>query len=416
MKIHHRLRTKLIIMFSIVALMPALITGIYAIQVSSKSLRMRALTTQTAHAEILAKSITSFLSMVKGDILFLSQSPLMKSYLHLRGTKSFLNSAKSYQIAPSDLEHKTLQDIQYALEKNRKKLEKEFLTLSRNRRIYYQLRYLDETGQEVVRIDSDGLRSWIVDKEQLQNKSDRYYFKNTMRLLGKRVFVSPLDLNREMGKIEEPHKPVIRYAVSVYDNNNQKTGIVIMNVDANQFLEPLDDARLVTEDGYFAAHPDAKKRWGGISDLKTGYNLGKEYPRLANKIRGQDNNTISTPTVTLSHLRVSVPGSADDWILIVQRDTDDILKSVVAFRTTFILILVFTIVIALFFALLFSAKITKPIEQLTYIADAISKGELIDNRVTVSAKGEIGQLAKAFERMRVTMIKSFERLRKQSGI
>jgi len=415
MKIHHRLRTRLIIMFSIVALMPALITGIYAIHVSSKSLRMRALATQTAQAEILAKSITSFLLMVKGDILFLSQSPLMKSYLHLRGTKSFLNSAISDQIAPSDLEHKPLQDIPYLLEKNRKKLEKEFLALSRNRRIYYQLRYLDETGQEVVRIDSDGLRSWIVDKEQLQNKSTRYYFKKTMRLLGKRVFVSPLDLNREMGKIEEPHKPVIRYAVSVYDNNNQKAGIVIMNVDANQFLEPLDDARLVTEDGYFAAHPEAKKRWGGVGDLKTGYNLGKEYPRLANKIRGRD-DTISTPIVTLSHLRVSVPGSADNWILIVQRDTDDILKSVVTFRTTFILILVFTIVITLFFALLFSAKITKPIEQLTSIADAISKGELIDNRVIVSAKGEIGQLAQAFERMRVTMVKSFERLRKKSGI
>jgi HAMP domain-containing protein len=402
-------------MFSIVALMPALITGIYAIQVSSKNLRIRALTTQTAQAEILAKSITSFLSMVKGDILFLSQSPLMKSYLHLRGKKSFLNSASPYQIAPSDLEPKTLQDFQYALEKNRKKLEKEFLTLSRNRRIYYQLRYLDETGQEIVRIDSDGLRNWIVDKEQLQNKSDRYYFKNTMRLLGKRVFVSPLDLNREMGKIEVPHKPVIRYAVNVYDNNNQKAGIVIMNVDANQFLEPLNDARLVTKDGYFAAHPDAKKRWGGVSDLKTGYNLSKEYPRVANQIRGR-NNTISTPTVTLSHFRVSVPGSADNWVLIVQRDTDDILKSVVAFRTTFILILVFTIVIALFFALLFSTKITKPIEQLTRVADAISKGELTDNRVTILAKGEIGQLALAFERMRVTMIKSFERLRKQSGI
>jgi HAMP domain-containing protein len=402
-------------MFSIVALMPALITGIYAIQVSSKSLHMRALTTQTAHAEILTKNITSFLLMVKGDLLFLSQSPLMKSYLHLRGTKSFLNSASSYQIAPSDLEQKTLQDIQYALEKNRKKLEKEFLTLSRNRHIYYQLRYLDETGQEVVRIDSDRLRSWIVDKEQLQNKSGRYYFKNTMRLLGKRVFVSPLDLNREMEKIEVPHKPVIRYAVNVYDKNNQKTGIVIMNVDANQFLKPLGDARLVTEDGYFAAHPDAKKRWGGAGDLNTDYKLDKEYPRLANQIRSRD-DTISTPSVTLSHFRVSVPGSAEHWILIVQRDTDDILKSVVEFRTTFIFILVFTIVITLFFALLFSAKITKPIEELTYIADAISKGELIDNRVTVSAKGEIGQLAKAFERMRVTMIKSFERLRKQSGI
>ena len=62
-----------------------------------------------------------------------------------------------------------------------------------------------------------------------------------------------------------------------------------------------------------------------------------------------------------------------------------------------------------------SARITRPIEHLTHIAHAISQGELINNRVDIQDKGEIGQLAQAFERMRVSMIKSFERLRKQSS-
>ncbi len=413
MKIIYRLRTRLIIMFSIVTLIPALITGIYAIQVSSKSLRAQALTTQMAQAKTLANNITSFLSTVKGDLLFLRQSPLMMDYLKLHGIRAFLNQATPDELAESDLEYKTLQGVQRALEQKRRDLEKEFLAFSRNRRIYYQIRYLDETGQEIVRIDSSGLRSWIVEREKLQDKSDRYYFKETMRLSGKRLFISPLDLNRERGEIEVPHKPVIRYAVNLYDAHAHKAGIVIMNIDANQFLKALGDVRLVTPDGYFAHHPDAQKRWGSRDDLDTGYNLEKEYSELAKRIHGP-NDTINTKALTLYHLRVSVPGSADDWILIVQRDTDKILKSVRVFRMTFIVIIIFAVLAAFIVAVLFSTKITGPIEHLTYIADAISKGELIDSHVKVKDKGEIGQLAQAFERMRISMVISFQKLRKKS--
>jgi len=415
MKIIYRLRTRLIIMFSIVTLIPALITGIYAIQVSSKSLRAQALTTQMAQAKTLANNITSFLSAVKGDLLFLRQSPLMMDYLKLHGIRAFLNQATPDELAESDLEYKTLQGVQLALEQKRRDLEKEFLAFSRNRRIYYQIRYLNETGQEIVRVDSSGLQSWIVEREKLQDKSDRYYFKETMRLSGKRLFISPLDLNRERGKIEVPHKPVIRYAVNLYDAHAHKAGIVIMNIDANQFLKALGDVRLVTQEGYFAHHPDAQKRWGGSDDLDTGYNLEKEYSELAKPILGS-NDTISTKALTLFHLRVSVPGSADNWILIVQRDTDDILKSVRVFRMTFIVIIIFAVLAAFIVAILFSTKITGPIEHLTYIADAISKGELIDNPVKVKDKGEIGQLAQAFERMRISMVISFQKLRKKSRI
>ncbi len=413
MKIIHRLRTRLIIMFSIVTLIPVLITGIYAIQVSSKSLRAQALTTQMAQAKTLANNITSFLSAVKDDLLFFRQSPLMMDYLKLHGIGNFLNQATPDELAESDLEYKTLQDVQPALEQKRQDLEREFLAFSRNRRIYYQIRYLDETGQEIVRVDSSGLRSWIVDSEQLQNKSDRYYFKETMRLSSNRLFVSPLDLNRESGEIELPHKPVIRYAVNLYDDYNYKAGIMIMNIDANQFLKALDDVRLVTQDGYFAHHPDLQKRWGSPNDLDTSYNLEKEYAELAKYIRGF-NDTISTDALTLFHLRFSVPGSTDHWILIVQRESNKILKSVREFRMTFIVIIIFAVLAAFIVALLFSRKITGPIEHLTYIADAISKGELIDNPIEVKEKGEIGQLAQAFERMRISMVISFQKLRQKS--
>jgi len=410
MKIYHRLRTKLVSTFFVITLVPALIIGIYAIHVSSQTLLKQALATQTAHIDVLQNNLTSFLSTVKGDLLFLSQSPMMKDYLSFHRIVSQGSKLNSEVLTAPD----TLQTMspEAFLEQKREALEQEFLALTRNRQIYYQIRYLDKTGQEIVRVDSLRFVDKIIARDQLQDKSERYYFNETIRLQSKQVFVSPLDLNRERGKIETPHKPVIRYAINVYDDKNHKAGIVILNIDANQFLKPLVNASLVTQDGYFASHPDYKKCWGAPSDLNTGHNLEQEYPQLAQQIRDIDSGTMSTEAVTLSFQHVPVPGSGKNWILIVQRDTAELFNSVTEFRITFIAILVVSLTIALLLALLLSAKITRPLEYLTEKVDTISKGELTDNPIKINDKGEIGQLAKAFERMRVSMIKSFDRLRR----
>jgi methyl-accepting chemotaxis protein len=389
-----KLRTKLVITFSIITLIPALITGMYAIQVSSNSLRTQALTTQTARAQTLVNNVHSFLSVVKGDVLFLSQSPVMTEYATLR-----------FKNTPDDI-----------LEQKRQFLEQEFLALSQNRGIYYQVRYLDEKGQEVVRVDSDGFKHTIIARDKLQDKSGRYYFKDAIRLWGTQLFVSPLDLNREHGAIEIPHKPVIRYGVNVYDDKNNKAGIVLVNVDAKKFLKPLAQIRLVDQNGYFMSHPEIKKRWGGPTDLNTNERLQKEYGELSKKILGK-NGTISTDKITLSYQRLKVPGVAYQWTLIIQDDTDEILNSVKKFRAIFSLILLLAILFALFLAWFFSRIITRPLEHLTEAAENISKGELHSNKIEFTDdKSEIGQLARAFERMRVSMIKSFERLRKQSKV
>jgi len=337
-------------------------------------------------AKTLANNITSFLTSVKGDLMFLSQSPVMKDYLRANASEAELK---------------------------RQALEQEFLAFSRNRRIYYQIRYLDETGQEIARVDSNSLTSRIIKRDKLQDKSQRYYFKETIRLLANEIFVSPLDLNRERGQIERPFKPVIRYAINLYDNKNNKAGIVIINVDANQFIKPLGNIRLVNHDGYFINHPSSEKSWGGPIDLDTGYNLQSEYPQWNLRILGQD-GTLSTKRLTLSHKRVIVPGTFHNWTLIIQRDTQEILKSVTAFRLMFSLILIIAVLIALIVGWFLSARITRPIEHLTRMADAISKGEMISKSVEIQDKGEIGQLAHAFERMRISMLKAFERLRKKS--
>ena len=56
------------------------------------------------------------------------------------------------------------------------------LVLSRESQRYDQVRYLDASGQEVIRIDYNDGNPAIVPREQLQNKAERYYFHDTLKL------------------------------------------------------------------------------------------------------------------------------------------------------------------------------------------------------------------------------------------
>jgi methyl-accepting chemotaxis protein len=73
-----------------------------------------------------------------------------------------------------------------------------------------------------------------------------------------------------------------------------------------------------------------------------------------------------------------------------------------------------TIVVVLLVALLAGRAITKPINQLTDVAERISLGEL-DAEIHVKSKDEIGELAGAIQRMADSIRLSIERLRRRRG-
>ena len=371
MKIYQQLKIKLSIVFIIITLIPTLIIGIYAIQIASQTLQAQTLTKQTEQVKILGNIIKSFLSLVKSDLLFLSQSAPLKEYLNLH---TALMSDSHSQSMPASSPAATVQAMRNILEQKQKALEQEFLSFSRYRQIYYQIRYLDETGQEIVRVDADEFKSWIVAKNLLQNYAEHYDFQETMRLATKQLFVSKLALRREStGQIANPAKPMIRYAVKVYYPNNQRAGIIVLNVDVNQLLQELGDALLIDQEGFFLHHPDPKKCWGDSNNLKTGYTLAKDYPQLASQVLSK-NGTISTNTVTLSYQRIVVPGSSQQWTLLILHHTQEIYQSITEFRWVLNIILSSAIFSAILLAIILSTKITRPIEQLTRI-DRKSSGD-----------------------------------------
>lgn len=158
---------------------------------------------------------------------------------------------------------------------------------STHRNIYDQIRFIDCSGDEKIRINYKLGKGEIVAENQLQNKADRYYFTDAIDMNEESIFISPLDLNIENGLVEEPYKPVIRIATPLYGDDKQLKGIIILNYLADHMLEKfrnmgtnsVGEIALLNSEGYWLSseNPDLEYRFM-FADSKD-QNYAKLYPK-----------------------------------------------------------------------------------------------------------------------------------------
>ncbi|MDM8545638.1 response regulator [Candidatus Venteria ishoeyi] len=381
----HRFRTRLAASFLLVALIPAMVIGILAIQNSSKTLTQQELRKQAEQVQKLKREVSFFLLSARSDIEFLSKSTPLLNYLQQHSSDA--------------------QSDEITREKARRTLEAEFLAFSTARGHYYQVRYLDETGQERVRVDKHQDSFFVIPQKRLQNKANRYYFSDTMQLAAEEMLISPLDLNRERGQIEEPHKPVIRYATKVFYPNGKEAGVMITNLDAKILLNALKGSRLVNEQGFFAMHPYEYLRWGGQRDLDHGYALALEYGEdWARQMHEQQQGYLISDATTLSFEQVPVP-SLGNWLVIAQRPTPELLHSVYDFQERLLLILFIVLAVAMLVTLLLNQLISVPLERLTEVLEKVKSGAR-DIRAPANRHDELGLLAQDFNMMMASVEKN----------
>lgn len=98
----------------------------------------------------------------------------------------------------------------------------EFSIFSKFKTEYNQIRFIEENGQEVIRVNRDGNNVYTTPINELQNKQDRYYFYKTFDLEEQDIYLSKIDLNIEKNRVETPYLPMLRVATPVFDTNGLK--------------------------------------------------------------------------------------------------------------------------------------------------------------------------------------------------
>ncbi|GEM_PF-5681529 len=148
-------------------------------------------------------------------------------------------------------------------------VEGDFLSFAKAKKDFDQLRYINKNGMEIIRVNSRNGVTEAVPLDELQNKSNRYYVIEGLKLSQGELYVSPLDLNVERGEVENPRVPMIRFVSPVY-KDDKRVGLIVINYRASQMLEDLesfgtqDQGRflLLNREGYFLASPDDDEEWG----------------------------------------------------------------------------------------------------------------------------------------------------------
>jgi PAS domain S-box-containing protein len=392
------LTTVLVVLFIVVGLVPLAVFGLTVVRVVSNHLVQQ--TVEELKEEVLndAHHIRHRTESAQSDVPIISHVAAMQELIQAR----------------------VLRDLT-GIEQWRKALEHVFLSFSANRKVYNQIGYLDENGQELVRVDDDGVNPpRITPRDRLQNQRQQDYFSETMKLGPGQLFTSPPEFNRERGRIEVPHRPVIRYATPLFDDEGNRRGILIVSLLISPLLEALHQegeaagkvVHVVDQEGFYLLHPDPAKRWGSSRDLNTGQRLQRDFPDFADRLlAGRPVAAIlGEQVITAQSLAIGSSSSGPSIVIIELMSTRAVLAPIAALRWYLLILLTGAGSIAVIGAVLIGRRFAHPIVALERAVYRIQHGHL-DARVEVGGSAEIAALGDAFNIMADDLATSLQEIR-----
>ncbi len=175
-----------------------------------------------------------------------------------------------------------------------------------------QVRILDNTGMERLRVESRDGAVAVTPEDELQMKAGRYYFKETAGLGPGEVYISPMDLNVEHGSVSFPVRPVVRFGTPLFDRAGHRTGVLIINYKANLLLKKFSDLSrespgqmmLLNSDGYFLYGGAPGSDWGFMFAGKKDMTFARDYPGLWKKMIRAETGQFSKDGVIYTFITV----------------------------------------------------------------------------------------------------------------
>lgn len=382
---------KLLTVFLVLALLPMGIVAWVSYQRAYQGLIELALNELEVETILTGDNVITFMEQFHSDILALSDTPPIQGLIRAQ-----INNG----IDP-------LEETTYEVWRNR--LIQIFVAQAGNKKFYQQLRYLNEEGEEVVRVDYRNDQVIVVPISDLQNKADRDYFIESLPLESGEVYISDLNLNREQGEIEVPHVPVIRYSTPVYDSSGNFRGIVISNIYAQVILDRLITNRgayyLANQDNYYLYHPDPTRTFG--FDLGHESNVDDEFQEVHLGLESLVDMGITTygrfdearqEFVTLSKIYFDPRNSNRHFLLIKTLPEEDVLGPVSDLGWMVLGIAVVITLIVIIVAYIFTQFFTRQLTQITDLFKAIQTGDLT-KRTTITGRDELGQMAEGLNKL-----------------
>jgi len=222
--------------------------------------------TSRRHVEVYLDTIIQVLLDLSSDLRILKADTLIPGYLS--------NGAQSARAA----------------------LGEEIMTLVEAKQKYDQVSFIGLDGRELLRINNEDGAPRIVPPGELQNKFRRYYFTEGLFLAKGQIYISPLDLNLEQGRVKRPLKPMVRLVTPLFDRKgNQKAMLVINYLGNVLFARLANDEKdapgefmLLNRKGYWLKGPWPEDEWGFLLPQGLNKTFARRFPSAWAMISSQD--------------------------------------------------------------------------------------------------------------------------------
>src|SRR5258708_9429629 len=399
--IANRLQNKLILAFVLVLLIPTTIIAVYTIVTETNTLLAPYRTDEVGLVQSQAAAIGVTIDRAKNALLYLAQSPVTTHYVDSLATGQGDAAYKADFTIPAF---------------------KSFLQNS-DKSLYKDVRILDKTGQEIIRVDNSGGVPVLIPDSELENKLTRPFFIEAANLPLGNVYGSGLDLNTTKGKIDVPYLPVIRYSTPLFAKDGTFVGVMVIKMFADAVLAPIhaDDPGehvvLVDSKGAYWLNPDSRRLYGQL--VQNDATLQRDQPSDAQTILSTADDAIlaskDRPDLAQVYVHVTLPGdTTPSWTIIHQQPIGNVFNEVNQVRNVVFGITALSLFIAILAVLFITRRVVQPIIELSVAAEEISLGTLNPPMPPVRNGDEIGQLTTAFHTMTGNLQISYESLARRA--
>jgi diguanylate cyclase (GGDEF)-like protein/PAS domain S-box-containing protein len=263
------LKLALALYLPVVVVLTGLTYGLLSVDVNIRLQKLQA--QETAELKIAEQLLLHDFENATTDLQFLAQTPALQHFIN--------DAGKAEKQRATEL----------------------FFSMAQTKRRYDQIRFIDNSGMEKIRVNLTDNQAVTVPNSELQNKSQRYFFRDMLRLGAGEIYASPLDLSIEYGRIETPYKSILRFGTPMFDRAGKKQGFLMFSYlgqelldDFTQAMREKQHAMLLNQDGYWLSSPDHALEWGfmfGRDDT-----FGKYHPDAWAKISAAQQGSVLTPT------------------------------------------------------------------------------------------------------------------------
>jgi PAS domain S-box-containing protein len=292
------------------------------------------------------------------------------------------------------------------------RLQLAFQSLLQAKPQYLQLRVIGADGRERVRVEWQAERVVVLDRALLQDKRQRDYVRAALKLPAGRIHLSEINLNREHGKVAEPHQEMLRSATPIYDEPSGKlVGVLVLNMEIGEELRRIQEGiqragrkiYITNDRGGYLLHPDPARAYG--FDLGRQYRVQEDYPSTAKLFlpENRDSGVTLLPQQTQSQESVvytKLPFDAENPQRFIAIGIAQPYAQIVAEQTRLMgnllgwsMLLALLAVVA---AVLLARRLTRPIKRMTRAVEDFANERLSMQSLPLQQNDEMGLLARTF--------------------